>query len=372
MSERILFVDDEPAILDGLRRTLRRQFVIDTAVGATEGLAALERESYAVVVSDLRMPDIDGVKFLSMARDRWPHAVRVMLTGENDLQATIRAVNAANLFRFLTKPCDPEELTKTMEAALVQHRLVIAERELLEKTLSGSVRVLVEVLSLASPRAFSRALSAKRYARHIADRLRHASPWQVEIAAMLSQLGTITLPPEILDRLVAGQRLDAADAALAEGRFKVAAGLIAHIPRLDPVARMIAMQPAVTQEGLGDGSVPEGARMLHVALQLDLLIAQGQSGATAIAALRTRLGPRFATYLEAVAGMDHGDGGRQVRAIRCSELQLGMVVDEDVRTRAGLLLVGKGQEVTDAVIQRLQGYAVRVGITEPFRVVVPA
>src|SRR5919204_6882078 len=156
---RILCVDDEEFILDGLRDTLRRAFEVHTATGASEALAMLRKEpdAYAVVLSDMRMPGMFGSEFLREARTVAPNAVRMLLTGYADVDSAIRAVNDAQLFRFLTKPCEPEQLVRACIAALAQHRLITAERVLLEQTLRGSVNALVEVLALASPAAFGRA-----------------------------------------------------------------------------------------------------------------------------------------------------------------------------------------------------------------------
>lgn len=155
----ILCVDDEEFVLDGLRDTLRRGFEVHTATGATEALAMLRKEpdGYAVILSDMRMPGMFGSEFLREARTVAPNAVRMLLTGFADVDSAIRAVNDAQLFRFLTKPCEPEQLVRACIAALAQHRLITAERVLLEQTLRGSVNALVEMLSLASPAAFGRA-----------------------------------------------------------------------------------------------------------------------------------------------------------------------------------------------------------------------
>jgi DNA-binding response OmpR family regulator len=369
MGDRVLCVDDDPSILAGFQRTLRRRFELEIAVGGEAGLAAMEKGPFAVVVSDLRMPGMDGVRFLGTARERWPETVRVMLTGENDVSATINAVNAGNLFRFLTKPCSSEDLATTIDAAVAQYRLVTSERELLEKTLSGSVKVLTEVLSLVSPKAFGRSLRAKRYARHMAERVGLKSRWQVELATMLSQLGCITLPADVLERMLAGQVLTGADLELANGHHRVARSLIGHIPRLEAIGRMIELQPSMAAATpFPDDPNVAGAQIVHVALELDGLLAQGVAPSLAIGQLRQRLGPRFVSLLEALAHFDFATAARAVRAITSRDLVLGMVLDEDVRTVGGLLLVSKGQEVTQAVIARLHGYALQAGIVEPFRV----
>src|SRR5256885_73252 len=168
VEEKVLFVDDEPAILQGYLRLLRNEFKIDTTVTGKGALIAIETTGpYAAVVSDMRMPEMTGVEVLRKVKELSPDTVRIMLSGHADLDAAIAAVNEGSIFRFLTKPCPKETLGKTLSAALMQYRLVRAERDLLEHTLKGSIEVLSEVLSLVNPAAFGRAMRLKRYMSHI-------------------------------------------------------------------------------------------------------------------------------------------------------------------------------------------------------------
>jgi len=182
VTRKVLFVDDEPNVLSGIRRQLGRQYEMDTADGGQAGLEAIAgRGPYAVVVSDMRMPGMDGAQFLALVRERSPDTVRMMLTGNSDLQTAIEAVNRGNIFRFLNKPCPPEDIARALDAGLEQFRLVCAEKELLEKTLAGSIRVLVDMLSLVNPGAFGRASRVRRYMRHMADGLGLPDPWMYEL-----------------------------------------------------------------------------------------------------------------------------------------------------------------------------------------------
>src|ERR1700722_18601072 len=172
MNEKILFVDDEPNLLDGLRRLLGKEFSIETANGGEAGLNLLaESGPFAVVMSDMRMPGMNGVQFLSAVRQRWPDTVRLMLTGNSDIQTAIDAVKEGSVFRFMTKPCPENILKGAIRAALVQYGLIGAEKELLEKTLHGSVKVLTEILALVNPAAFSRASRIHHTVRHMAHHL---------------------------------------------------------------------------------------------------------------------------------------------------------------------------------------------------------
>ena len=136
MSTKILCVDDDASILAAYQRNLRKQFPIDVALGGQEGLDAMANKGpYAVIVADMQMPGMNGVQFLTRAEEIAPDTVRIMLTGNADQKTAADAVNQGHVFRFLTKPCAPEELALMLSAALKQYRLVTAERELLEKTL---------------------------------------------------------------------------------------------------------------------------------------------------------------------------------------------------------------------------------------------
>ena len=130
-NQRILFVDDEENILNGLRRSLRKHFDVQIAVGPEAGLRVLEENGpFAVVVSDYVMPGMNGVSFLKEAKVIAPNSVRMMLTGYADMNNAIRAINEGSIFRFLTKPCETEVMVKALTDGLEQYRLVMLEKEL--------------------------------------------------------------------------------------------------------------------------------------------------------------------------------------------------------------------------------------------------
>lgn len=122
MGNKILFVDDDSNILDAYSRQLKRQFRVDTARGGEEGLNAVANNGpYAVIVSDLRMPGMDGNQFLSRVKDMAPQSVRMMLTGFADLKTAMDAINRGNIFRLLTKPCAKEVLTEALSEGIEQY-----------------------------------------------------------------------------------------------------------------------------------------------------------------------------------------------------------------------------------------------------------
>ncbi|MBN8524552.1 MAG: response regulator [Planctomycetes bacterium] len=365
MTDPVLLVDDEPSILDGLRRQLRNRYQLETAVGPDAGLAVVLKQPFAVVVSDMRMPGMDGAHFLAEVRERQPECVRIMLTGQADIDAAIQAVNVGNLFRFLTKPCPAESLIAAIDAAIAQHRLLTAERELLEKTLSGSVRVLTEILSLTNPGAFGKAQRMRRVARRLADAVKHPSPWQVELAAMMSQLGIVTIPPDVVERADAGADLREDERQMLASIPEVTARLLANIPRLEPCARMIAAAGAA---GIPSGEDPgaRGARILRLMAEYEDMIASGRSAVSVLTDLRRQGYPLAA--IEVLSSLDAEPAPKQHLTIPVRELRSGMVLQEDVRARNGVLLVPRGQELTHALLERILNFNRLVGVVEPIRV----
>ena len=137
-------------------------------------------------------------------RERAPDTVRIMLTGNADLEGAIKVVNEGNIFRFLTKPCALEILGKAVEDALTQYRLVTAEKELLNKTLSGSIKLLNDILSMMEPQSFGRAQTMRDIISSVTKKFKTDNDWEIPLAVMLAPIGNVTIPPELLLRARAG------------------------------------------------------------------------------------------------------------------------------------------------------------------------
>jgi len=377
VTRRILFVDDEPKILQALERQLGGRFEMQTAPGPEQGLEALVQDGpFAVVVSDFRMPGMNGIQFLAEVKHANPDTVRVMLTGQADLNTAIAAVNEGSIFRFLTKPCPSEVLTAALDSAVEQHRLITAERELLEKTLSGSIKVLTEVLSLVNPGAFSRACLIRKYATHMATHLKLHNVWEFELAAMLCQLGYITVPPQVLDKVAAHERLSPDEQAVFSAHPAVAERLLENIPRLETVARMIRNQsspprPQERTDALFQADVVAlGTAILRTALEFDRLATAGKPRRDALNQMR-QSGLFHPRLLDALETADVQSVQRKVAMLRVSELNTTMIANQDICTSNGVLLLPKGEELSMPMIEKLRGFARTVGIPQPLSVLIP-
>jgi response regulator RpfG family c-di-GMP phosphodiesterase len=193
----VLLVDDEPNVRNSLSRELLEMDVCEvlTAQNGEEGLKVLRKNpKIAVIVSDYRMPGMDGIKFLTEAQRIVPDTTRIMLTGAADLEMAIEAVNSGRIFRFLLKPCPTEVFLNAIKASIRQNQLILGEREFLTKTLNGSIQILIDVLAAIDPESFAHAHRLRQLAHHLAVRLKLEQLWEVDLAALLSQIGSVTIP----------------------------------------------------------------------------------------------------------------------------------------------------------------------------------
>jgi response regulator RpfG family c-di-GMP phosphodiesterase len=371
----ILCVDDEVRVVESLALSLRKDYRVHTALGGEEGLQKLkELRGVAVVVSDMRMPGMDGATFLKRVLRMYPDASRILLTGEPGRDAAVMAVNEGQIFRFLTKPCPPEQLKAAIDAAVGQYRLINAERSILQETLIGCIQALIDVLAITNPVAFGRASRVKRQAMNLANELGCTGFWQLEAAAMLSQLGYLSLPVELVEKLYYGERLTPEERVLADGVPLVANKLLDHIPRLEPVVQILGAINASNEalRALGDGTIGLGARLLSLVLDFDTLVTQGHSSDVAMQTVRGKaarygepLIEKFGKLIGAAAGAN------EMREMPLRLVQPGMTIMDDIRTHMGTLLVPRGFEITETFLQRLHNFGASI-LAEKVKVLVPA
>lgn len=366
---KILFVDDDANLLAAFQRTLRKQFTFDTALGGQEALELLRKgNTYALLLVDMRMPGMDGIEFLEHARKLLPDAVRVMLTGNADQQTAVDAVNRGEVFRFLNKPCPPEILVPTLESGLKQYEIARMERELLEGTLTGSVKVMAEVLGMVAPDALGRGQRLRESMRQFARMIDAKPAWELEVAALLSPIGYASLPARLLQRLSGGFDLTTNEQAILRRVPQIGHDLLAGIPRLEGVAKIVLYQnkpfdgAGFPDDGCSGEQIPLGARMLKIlsdrlALEVDGIVKQ-----RALETMKARAGAYDPRLLELCFGCFQAflvnaiSAEVAVRSLYVSELVEGQIVVSDITSLDGLVLVGAGNRLSAMVLERLRNY----------------
>lgn len=359
MLNRVLFVDDDTRLLE----TMERNFCFDLDLAtADSGIAALEKlkagEEYSVVVSDMRMPRMNGVEFIQQARKLAFDTVYIMLTGNQDVVTAMQAVNDGQVFRFLNKPCKTSEIRRAIDAAQKQYQLVAGEKELLQKTFVGSVSVLTDVLDSLDPNLTHQSQRVDSIMKSCEDALGVAGGWEYRLAARLGLLGLALLPNQQRE---AFRRVDPSGPEgkrLLEQVLSTSARLIERIPRLGGVVQIL-QQPApvdgsVSHDWLDGPCLELGVTLLRVAIHWTAMIDRGGKPVLAMKELenaypelsttiRSRLLETYTTVSES----------RPVK-IGVEDFVEGMVLYEDLVSRDGTVLARNGQRLTHAVIEKLR------------------
>jgi response regulator RpfG family c-di-GMP phosphodiesterase len=376
---KVLLVDDDPNVLASLKRHLMSKFEIVTA---ENGAAALEKLSsdgpFAVAVCDMQMPGMDGVTLLSEMSRLSPDTVRIMLTGNTDQKTAIDAVNNGQIARFLNKPCSIAALEQAIHAGLRSNSLTRGERALLEGTLAGSVSMMMEILSLAAPESFERALRFRAWALRIAEHLSASETWELELCASLARIGEVTVPPEVLARYRSRQMLSPVELEIIERVPDVGAQLIRRIPRLEKVAEAVQYQLKWFEGNESSNlknsgkEIPFGARIIAVLMALDEF-GGGRLTRKAFSELEKAPIGRFDPFVitaatVALKGFIEDDLTTVVMDVPANGLMPGDLLEIDLKLIDGRLVLAAGQIISNPVFLRIKNLRSMYKFEEPIRV----
>jgi response regulator RpfG family c-di-GMP phosphodiesterase len=365
---RVLFVDDDTNLLKAAKRLLRKEIDLYIAASGEEALHSLAQNGpFDVLVSDQNMPSMKGVTLRAEAARKWPTTVRIMLTGNDDQETAISAVNEGKVYRFVRKPCQPTDLLAAIQDGAQHHAVLMREKNLLEQTLSGSVKVLTDMLSLAKPDAFKKTSLVQKWARVLAPNLDIPNGWEVNLATMLYPVGAVTLPDTIAARHYSGEVLDAEEQKLIDALPLAAKDLIDNIPRLEGVARAIYYSRK-SYDGTGfpfdavkGDELPAVSRLLKILIDLvDLVSDQGLSLQDALSRLDSNSHLYDNGILQTAIRILHEENeydGPKIQIFEhlpATQLLEGDMIMKPIKDKQGRVLLASGAELTPLLIKRLK------------------
>ena len=412
-SPTLLFVDDEPGILAALRRLFRPHgYRIFIAEGGAAGLEILEKEPIDLVISDMRMPEMDGAAFLKEVCGRWPNVMRILLTGYADMTSTVAAINQGEIYRYISKPWDDIEIVtvvreaierqrlklenqrltaltqaqndelKTLNASL-EHKVVERTAELrqalafveqshgeLKKSFLTSVQVFAGLIELRSGSVGSQIAGHGRrvaeHARSLAQRLglSDGEVQNVMLAGLLHDIGKIGLPDELLGKAfntmsaehraqVMKHPLVGQNILLGIDKFKEAAVLVRHHHE--------CYDGSGYPDRLSGIAIPQGSRILQVAneydaLQIGTLVQRPLKPTEAMNFLIENRGKRYDpvavdTFFKLISETQKASPVEL--PLRSMHLKPGMVLTRDLTHGDGYMLLAKGSVLTAEIIAQL-------------------
>jgi response regulator RpfG family c-di-GMP phosphodiesterase len=380
MTRKILFVDDEENVLSAYTRVLRKRFQLETSLGGEEALDRIQREGpFAVIVSDMRMPGMDGVQLLAKIKELAPDTIRVMLTGNADQQTAMDAVNQGAIFRFLTKPCDPETLASVLMAALEQYRLVTAEKILLEQTLKGAIAMLVELLSMLDSTSFGRSQRLSELSEKVAREMGMPSPWMMAVASVLCQIGVLTVPHPVVEKARVGGLLNSAEREIFHRIPEIGSNLIGNIPRLEEVAFMVYYAQknfngtGFPVDDVREGAIPLGSRILRAVNDYLDLLPKKTTPRAAVLDMHARTAWYDLAVLQALKRVLEEEDAAAIHApepqrLLLADLKAGFKTMDGIETRNGWLVIPTGIILRESHLEKLRNFALLTGLKEPMLV----
>lgn len=356
-----MLVDDEENVLNAYRRNIRGQFVMKLFNDPINALNSLKDDKeYSVVVSDFNMPGMKGLEFLKKFHEINPDTVKILLTGYADLQLVINAINEGYIFRFLTKPCESENLIGAIKQGINQFKLITAEKELLEKTLRGSVKVLIDILSVSNPAVFNRASLMRDLAKRIIKRLSITETWEIDIAILLSQIGCVGIPSEIVEKRIKGIPLDAKEEEIYYSHAEIGSMLLKNIPRLEKISQAISLQFKSSEvidsaeHNFIESNVLFIAKLLRLLNDFFWIAERGIDHEKVINYLNEESYLYDALILGALeAEIKGAKQGYITLPKQLNELKEGMILAENLSDSNNYLLLPKGTVLSDIYIHKL-------------------
>lgn len=373
---KVLFVDDEVNVLHGLKRQLYKNFALDLANSVDEAFEFIERNGpYAVIVSDMRMPDMSGTDFLQQVSLVAPQSVRMMLTGNADQETAAEAVNKAGVFHFLTKPCSSETMHEALNSAIDRYQVNIAEQLLLRQTLVSTIRLMTNVLSIVDPDLFGHISEIQNRVTGLASLLKVKNVWPLEAAAMLSQVLYTAIPEDVRFKLAQGKSLTPDEIGVMENVPGELRNLIGEIPRLGPVADIVyycfknADGSGFPEDGIDAKKIPGGAKIIRVLSDLQLLQKHSEKPALEITLLMREREDLYdkavVSHLRSLIVLEDQKSNVTPEKIAAKELQAGDFLISDLRLKNDRLLLLGGQSLSAEQFKLLASNIESDSIAEP-------
>ena len=379
MIEKILIVDDEENVLNGIKRSLRKTKGLHAAVGAAKALEIIDAEGpFAVVISDQQMPDIDGITFLKEVRERNPMAVRMMLSGNADQKTAVDAVKDAGIFRFLNKPCSIEDLSEAADSAINHFRLQKAEKDMLQDTLAGSVKMIVDIISMRDPESFARISRMREWGKRIAAKTSLPDAWKLDMALIVARFGEITLPDEVSIKISRHQKLNLAEQEAVFRTPEVARDLIKNIPKMEELSEIVYYQdkgfdgsgfPEETKSGT---AIPLHARLIKILKDLSEHTDERRPTSLSFDRLKQNADLYDSRLVEIVrkclSPKDGHAAQEKLMELSAMALEPGDIVAKDIYSTSGTLILSEHHELSDAAIQKIKQYVNLDKLEEPLSV----
>ena len=357
----VLIVDDSPDNLMLLNGLLRDDYSVKaTNNGSTALQIAAEAPQPDLILLDILMPEMDGFEVCRNLKNNatTQNIPVVFISALSDTFDIVKAFEVGGV-DFITKPFQPLEVKSRVKTHLEVYTARQELQTLLSQTLTGSIKMVIDLLSLMQPHLMEQSIRVRRHVQELIKNLAisHGEAWNIELATMLFPLGCMGISPEILHRRQVGRVLSREELENYASHIDAGADMIARIPRMETVAAIIRNQQPVFQLSprKGNDITSLGSAMLQMLLTYDALIAAGKDPVSALDALQAQSYPT--RLLDGLKTMMVADKKREPRQVSFDLLQPGMVLAEDLLDINDHLVMVSGSELSAYLIRLLKTFA---------------
>jgi response regulator RpfG family c-di-GMP phosphodiesterase len=337
-------------------------------------LEAVQLVTPSLILLDIMMPMMDGYEVCRRLKesDSTAHIPIIFLTSKSSPDDIIEGFQSGGV-DYIAKPFRAEELLSRVKTHLklsqTEQSLKEALHEkgqLLDETLKGSIRVLIDILAMTNPEAFAQTLRVRGIAKKMALRLGLANVWEIEIGVLLSHLGCAVIPTEIVQKKQAGHHLTAQENSIFNSHPKAAARFISSIPRLEQVAESIQHQHSDYQSN----DYPDIIRdFIRIVFDYDNRIQSGCTQQQALDDMNRKLGKYNPLVLGALeAEIRRFMDGYVIQTVAFEDLTPGMILADDLRNASNVILVRRNTELSEVLIEKLRNIRYGARPNEPVRI----
>lgn len=365
---RVLVVSAHPGFIEAARRALGNEFAVAAVETAKNCLRVLDaRKDVQVVISDLALPDADGVKLLARLHRDYPKVMRILMVKDDDCETLARAIRCAHVYSTLSMRSSAEDLRTTVTEAVKTLQMLRSDAECMRDSMLGTVRMLVDILELTHPRAVRRSKRIRRRAQEVCTELNVMAPQSMDMVALLSNIGCVGLPSSLMRKLEQGVEMTPEERKRYRSHPSIAAHLLSNVPRMGQIAEIIRHQNTPASK-----KPPLASCILKACIDLDQMQVGGVEPDKALEFMRNKPEVYSVEVLDVLDRLLGKRKAAECNRLKVSELEPGMIMQVDMTTEKGAILLHRGEVLSEASHLRIQAFADLLNIVEPVCACVPS
>ncbi|MCM8541736.1 MAG: response regulator [Lentisphaeraceae bacterium] len=337
----VLFVDDDENILNAFKRNLNGKFKVCTVFDVTEAIGMLKKNNFPIIVSDMKMPKINGADFLSIVKKHSPNSVRILLSGESTRDDIITCINECQIFKFLSKPCPPADLEETLKDAYQHYKENMLQKDEVDITVKGVTQVIASMHKFFLPEIYNKSLKIARQSKLLAKHFNIDSTWELEMTSLLMFFGALHNKVHGWEILKIGENMDKS--------LNVSIGFLKKIPKFQNVTVVMNELRSLLKNKRLILNIDSEAKLIKFLIDYNSLISDSN--------FEKKFQDLYAKKIfDDLPNINKFIDPTFVREISPEEIASGMIFAEPVKTKAGATVVNQGEVVSERHVLQVKQF----------------